>query len=350
MSLNYSVAPGAILKEYITSYGFNQKEFAKLINSSAKHLSNIINGKARITEEFAVKLEEIFKEVKAEFWMNLEVSYRLYVIRTEKHVETNIIEIARRFQFKHVFSGLKMTLQQQSTEMLKILGLQNFDDANKLKNSLTYDFMEDGGEDESILVWLKLCENEIDLQNDLSKLNKFDSTKLVESLEKYKLLLNSQNFSSTITNLRKFSNRLGISLVLYDALPNSKIRGATAIVDGNPAIFLSTRFKKLDSIYFAFVHELSHIISNTELNLDYMVSNEKITEEKNQNEFTREFFITNDVYKEFLENNHPITEVNILKFAKKTKVIPDIVVGFLQHDKHIKYDHFNSLRQKISWR
>jgi plasmid maintenance system antidote protein VapI len=65
VGLNYAVAPGTILKEYIEERGLLQKVIAERIGVSAKHLSNIINGKVRLSEEVALSLEEIFVDISA---------------------------------------------------------------------------------------------------------------------------------------------------------------------------------------------------------------------------------------------------------------------------------------------
>ena len=83
MPLDYISTPGEILKSYINDFGYTQKSFAKKINVSERHLSNIINGKAGITINFAMKLEPVF-DIEAEYWLNIEIKYKLKKKRENK--------------------------------------------------------------------------------------------------------------------------------------------------------------------------------------------------------------------------------------------------------------------------
>ena len=46
------------------------------------HMSDILKGKRNITEEIALKLENILG-ISAEFWMRLQVEYNISVLRTK---------------------------------------------------------------------------------------------------------------------------------------------------------------------------------------------------------------------------------------------------------------------------
>jgi addiction module HigA family antidote len=352
VGLNYAVAPGTILKEYIEERGLLQKVIAERIGVSAKHLSNIINGKVRLSEEVALSLEEIFVDISAEFWMDLEVHYQLKKLRELKGDKIYLLkDIAKKFQFKEVFKGLGYTLEEQAKHMLDLIGLEDFDQFDQKYSSLQYDFMEDGGTKEAQVVWLKLCEEEVEVQNNFESLGDFDTSKLVQKLPLFKKLLYTQDFRLAISNIRRLCNQLGITLVLYEAIPNSKIRAATRKKDNHIEIFLSTRYKMLDTIYFAFIHELGHILEKSLVENIYSIT---LTEDKEQfmNNFAKNFFLDNKEYEKFTTTNNNITEQKILEFAREQKVIPDIVIGFLEHDKivrdHSKFYHMRGSIKEVN--
>jgi len=346
VGLNYTVSPGTILKEYMDSRNISQKDLARLTKSSERHISNLINAKIKLTEEFALKLEDVFEDVKAEFWMDLETAYRLYMLRNTNNDIVKLKTIAEEFKFKHVFKGLKLTLEEQATRMLKLLGLDSFDEAGKKLNELSYSFMEDGGDEKAKLVWLKLCESEIEIQNDFDQMPPFDLEVFKNSLSVYKELMYTQNYELAIENLRRYSNDLGVIFVHHESVPNAKIRGATRLIDGRPAIFCSDRFKSLDTLYFAFVHEISHIINNDITDNNYHIVLED-DEENLANEFARKFFIDDQEYKKFIDTHKDITAENIVVFSKKNMIIPDVFIGFLKRDGLLKYEQYNHLKGKI---
>ena len=83
--MDYFTSTGAILKEYLQSRNITQKDLARMTVHSEKFISNIITGKARLTDVFALKLEYIMSDTKAEFWMNLETTYRLWLLKNTRN-------------------------------------------------------------------------------------------------------------------------------------------------------------------------------------------------------------------------------------------------------------------------
>lgn len=67
--------PGETLLETIEGLGISQAELAKRMELSEKTISEIINGKATITPEMTLQLEEITR-VPANFWNNRQNLYR----------------------------------------------------------------------------------------------------------------------------------------------------------------------------------------------------------------------------------------------------------------------------------
>jgi len=350
MSKSIIVSPGTILKEYLCSWNITQKQLAKLTKSNEKQISNLINGKVKLTEEFAFQLETVFKDVKAEFWLELENAYRLYLLRNKCKRFKNLDKLAREYQFKYFFKGLNFGLEEQAEKMLNFLGANSFDEVEVSIGKLNYNFMEDGGDKKAIYLWLKFCEEELEIQNDLEKIPKFDKQIFTNSINVFKDLMYTQNIEAACKNIKRLSNELGIALVIMEATPNSKVRGATTVIQEHPTIFLSTRFKMLDTFYFAFIHEIAHIDNNDAFLNQYNISFEN-DEEIQANSFARKFFINPNDYQNFLKK-HPtqdsITEADIIAFSKQQKIIPDILIGFLEHDKIIEnHGKFYSLRGKI---
>jgi len=350
MGQNFAVAPGTILKEYMDTREITQKELANITNSSERHVSNLINAKTRLTEEFALKLENVFEDVKAEFWMELESAYRLYLLRNEEQEFLNLKQLSEDYNFKYIFKGLKLSLKEQALKILELLQVNSFEEVeNEIKN-ISYSFMEDGGNKKAIYLWLKLCEEEIEVQNDLQSLPRFSIDNLKKQLNNFKKLMYTQDYDVALNNIMKFSNILGIAVVVLDAIPNSKVRGATRIIDNRPVIFLSKRFKRLDTFYFAFMHEIAHILHGDVSADKYEVSMID-DEELNANSFARDYFIDPDEYNKFIDkhpNQKKLEEEDIIVFSKKNKIIPDILLGYLEHDGIIKdYSKFYYLKGKI---
>jgi len=84
------VHPGEILREdYIKERGLTVTEVAKGIGIARANLSAIVNERAGISSELAVKLSEAFGNT-AQFWINLQKNYELW--HAEKKVNRSIIQ------------------------------------------------------------------------------------------------------------------------------------------------------------------------------------------------------------------------------------------------------------------
>lgn len=344
------VPTGRIIKEYLDENNITQKDLCNRIGMSEKHISNLLNGKNNVTPDFAVKLEKILTDIPASYWINYENKYQEYITKLEEENKLNnsdLKNIAQRFKFKEVFKGLDLNLIEQSIQMLKILKISDFANFENAYANMQIDFMEDGGDREAIIVWLKLCESEIEMQNnDLSSI-KYTTKELEKNLYLFKQISLNNDVESSLNSCRKLCNKLGIYLVICDAISNSKVRGALTTYDENPAIFLSGRFKSHDHVWFAFIHEIGHLIKHYNKK-DIIISfedseNSTNNKEKEANEYARDFFINPIQYKEFIKEN--ITSESIRRFANEQKVLPGIVVARLQHDNKIGYNEFSYLKK-----
>ena len=348
MSGNFLVPTGSIIKEYLEEYGITQKELAERIDSSEKHISNVLNGNNRLTEEFALKLEKVLTNVPASYWLNYEAKYREQLAREEELIRINnwnLKELSRRFRFKEVFKGLELSLAEQALEMLKLLKISDFNSFDGVYGKLAIDFMEDGGEKEAIAIWINMCESEIEIQNeDISNIV-YKESNLKQNLERFKLLSCNNKTDSSINSCRKLLNKLGVYLVFCEPITNSKVRGALTSYKGHPVIYLSGRFKSHAHIWFALMHEIGHLLlhyNKTDIIVSYEDDDNCSSKEQQANQFARDFFVDSVQYDEF-SKKLKYTADEIRKFAKEQKVLPEIVVAILRHDEKIGYNQFIKL-------
>lgn len=73
--------PGEILKmEIVDGRGLTISKAADLLGITRPTLSNILNGKAAITPNIALRLETVFGGT-ARFWLRLQSSYDLFIAK-----------------------------------------------------------------------------------------------------------------------------------------------------------------------------------------------------------------------------------------------------------------------------
>lgn len=77
--LKRAVHPGLVLKEELEEIGITRTEFARQINVPANRISQIINGKRRITGDTALLFGHWFG-VEPQFWLNLQANFDLVCV------------------------------------------------------------------------------------------------------------------------------------------------------------------------------------------------------------------------------------------------------------------------------
>ena len=74
--------PGEVLDMEIKARGLTKSNFAKDISIYPSRMSDIIKGKRNISEEIALKIEDVLG-ISAEFWMRLQVEYNISILRSK---------------------------------------------------------------------------------------------------------------------------------------------------------------------------------------------------------------------------------------------------------------------------
>lgn len=350
----FIVAPGEVIKEYLDARGFTQKEVSKRIGVSERHLSKMLNGKARLTEEMALKLEKLMPDVPASFWLNYEVKYQEYIAREKEEHELEGLDlkaIAKRFHFNEALGMSKSPLVEQAVSMLKLLGVSTFD-RYQYAVSGGMEFMQDGGEDEAVVVWLKLCEEEVAEQNDTENSPKYREDSLRAALPMLKDIASNTDFFASLKSCRMLLNSVGVYLVHHESVGNAKVRGALTVYEAHPTIYISGRYKTHGDTWFAICHELGHLLDGfdfkkTGVSIDELVELRSADDaDLRANAYARDFFVDRDAYSKFVTNGD-FASGKVKEFAAEQGVAPGIIVAFLQHDNYIGFDELNYLKNRF---
>ncbi len=88
-SPNIVFPPGETLRETITSMGMTRSDLAHRMDVTEKHVTDLIKGRATISDATALKLEGVLG-VDASFWRNLEGQYRRHLAEKEERKKLSI--------------------------------------------------------------------------------------------------------------------------------------------------------------------------------------------------------------------------------------------------------------------
>lgn len=94
-------SPGEILnEEYLKPLGISQKQLAEHLNCDYKVINRIVNEKASVSPEMAVKLAAAFNTTP-DFWLNAQMAIDLWSLNTQKPKIRPLFRIKRRAKLTH---------------------------------------------------------------------------------------------------------------------------------------------------------------------------------------------------------------------------------------------------------
>ena len=77
-----------LLEEFLNPMGITQKKLADSIHVPYQRVNEIVNGRRGITPSTALRLAKFFN-MSADFWMNLQLRWDLYLAQQD---ENNVLE------------------------------------------------------------------------------------------------------------------------------------------------------------------------------------------------------------------------------------------------------------------
>ncbi|MBP3255321.1 MAG: ImmA/IrrE family metallo-endopeptidase [Clostridia bacterium] len=358
------VCPGETIKELLEVCNYTQQDLANKLCMELKTTNEILNGKAPITIETAIKLEKIF-DVDALFWCNLEFNYRkkLKEIEEREKIEKDYLRIKNVYK-EMVNRNLveetkdKYQIVDNFIKFMEVTSVDNLEQeyynvACRKANTKNFDII-------NLMVWVQIGlkkAREIEIEE-------FNKEKILSRISEIRELTLLNDQFEARNQLIKICNECGIIVNFEKSMPNTAIYGIAKWLNAKtPFIQISDRGKAKDTFWFSFMHELGHIIKgrkkmifldmdNNEISDDKELQFLRDVEEAKADKFSMDILIPEKEYNEFLniveENN--LNKKDIIDFSNKINISTCIVAGRLKHDKEM-YDNkvLNSFNEQIQF-
>ncbi|MFD6681267.1 ImmA/IrrE family metallo-endopeptidase [Micromonospora parva] len=336
-------APGETLRETIEALDMSQAELSMRTGLSAKHINQIVQGIATISHETAIALERA-TGVPASLWNSLESNYRDYLAR--KRERERLSEEATWLSKLPIKSLRKLgavtadknddaTALQQ---VLRFFGVANIPAWEAVWLNPQADFLQSRAYDvdsSALAAWLRLGE----LAAQRIQCDPFDRDKLRQSLPELRSLT-VEPLERFLPEMKRICASCGVAVVIIEEIPGCRVSGATRWLSPQKAVLqLSLRHKRNDHLWFAFFHELGHILLHgkrdnfIDRDSDYEAARED-PKEQQANTFAGDLLIP-PTYASELKRLRSLASMRA--FAEKIGVAPGIVVGRLQHDRLIGF-------------
>jgi addiction module HigA family antidote len=336
--------PGTTLEEKLHEMGMSIKEFALRSDKPEKTIIAIIKGASAITQEMAIKFENV-TQIPASFWIRHQQRYDELKTREKlKVVITDASEWAKEFPYaemaKHNWVPSTKAIEEKTINLLNYFGVashrawENLYMESELKVA-AYTLLKQSHEPHAISAWLRQGE----LQAKKIDVPDFNIKKLKSNIPAMRSLMVEQpvGFFQQLQNL---CIQAGVVLLFTPKLPKVPLSGSTRWLNENPLIQLTARYKQNDRFWFTFFHELGHIILHGKKyisleNIDFAAADPEKEEQAHQ--FAVNYTFTNEQEQEVLQSV-TLTEHDIIAYAKKFNTHPAMLIGRLQHNGYIPYN------------
>jgi len=309
--------PGHIIKRELEARGWNQKELAHIMDRPEQTISQIVNGKKRITPETALQLAAAFG-TSADLWLNMEASYQLYQARQEQDNP----DIARK---SRLYSLVPLT------EIRRRGWIQCGDSLEEIEQAVC-DFLDittpnavpqtavsfrqsDIGDPEvaAEVAWVKRVEHLAREQT----IGTLDHERLRAAIPN---LLAYASEAEEVNQVPSFLHQLGVHFVIVPHLSRTYLDGAAFRLNGHPVVALTLRYDRIDNFWFTLMHELAHIIAGHEGGyLDNLDEEDESAVEVEANQMARDWVIDPDAFVAFVAATQPYFSEEKIRTLQRAK-------------------------------
>jgi HTH-type transcriptional regulator / antitoxin HigA len=351
---DYVSPPGETLLETLETIGMSQAELARRMERPVKTINEIIQKKAAITAETALQLEQVL-HIPASFWLKLEQHYRETLARLaeEKRFES-YVEWLKEFPIREMMSRGWIPLCnnkiEQVSAILKFFGVASPDAWQTIWESKIVAYRKSTtpkSNFEAVATWLR--QGEIEAQK--IECVPYNATAFRDALGHIRALT-VKPVSFFQEELVRLCASTGVAVVFVPELPKNGIFGATQWLTSTKALVqLSLHYKTDDHLWFTFFHEAGHILLHGKRQV-FLEIDQKDTKEAEEeaNRFAANVLIDPIQWQKFVMSDSCRSKVGIKEFAQKVGIAPGIIVGRLQHEKRLPFDHCNELKHRLEWK
>lgn len=353
---DFAVPPGETLQEMLAHAGLTQADLAERTGRPKKTVNEIIQGKAAITPETALQLEKVLG-VEAAHWLGLEQTYRAALARREERASLAqevswLKEIPLNEMIKQKWVPKLSDKVDQLEAVLRFFGVASpkawTQVWTSVQQSIAYRKSTKFDSDfAAVATWLRQGE----LMAADIETRPYNPAAFRSALAETRRLTTEWPFIETLQNL---CAQAGVVVQFVPEIKGLHVSGATRWLTPDRALIqLTLRGRWRDIVWFSFFHEAAHILLHGKRTV-FVEPKERKTQPHEQDEleadrFATDFLIPPDEYRRFLQQGR-ITEPSLKRFAQDIGISPAIVVGRLQHDQLIAWNHpLSNLRGRYIW-
>lgn len=358
MTTNYAVAPGEYLEEWLEESALTQQQLADRLGCSRKQVNEIVNGRAPVTIDTALRLERVTC-IPADSWLRYEVAYRGDLTRLRdheslaEHAQDIDPRAAAYLRAKGYTQATMRNPGQLVSDFLAFHRCGTFDAYVALYESQT--------RGEYALATLKESRLAADLTAVTTWLRAGELTRTFETWRD--LDYHEGRLRTALPRLRERCSRpdadmasdvslllaeAGVLLLFVEPPASFPLYGITRWIDGwTPLIQQTGRRSKDGFLVWTLFHEIGHVLNDPRGELHYEYATERTrtaAAEKQANAFAMQVLFGHDGITPFrgLTRDRDIADV-----ARGLGIAPGVAVHQLHSRRELPYEAGNRLLRDI---
>lgn len=360
-----AIHPGRILLEEVKSRHMSQVEFAERTGMTAKHMSDIVNGKADITPEVALALESALG-TSAQMWMTLQMQYDEVVARQKEEATLERdMEAIKCFPYSEV-QKIWPSLPNTRKPRERIIALRQFfcvaslslfvENIENNRFTISASAFRTTGKNESreidryaLASWVQIGQLQAAQMTLENEYNQSQLRKLAKKIPAISAMSNLRDAWALIS--KEFLN-CGVKIVLVPYLPRTYVNGAVYWEEDTPVIILNVKSSYWDSLIFTLLHEIGHILmhgknysslSFDEKHVQLAINNE----EEEADRFSIDTLIDHEQFLSFLKR-YDGSEQAVRDFACRIPVDAGVVATRLVREDCFGWPYCSRFRRQVA--
>jgi len=328
--------PGEYLRDELDEREWTVTEFAEIIGRPIQVVSEILNGKKEITAETAIAFGQALG-TSAELWLNLQTAFRLHQKR-QAVVTPEVSDVERRARLRDIVPLAEVRkrgwipstpdIDQLEAGVCELLRIPKLDDQPSFVMAARR-----SNPSESLSPQQKAWVAQVRrLALDQPVASALDISTLRALAADLPSRL--QPGPSALHSVTSALSECGVRLVFLEGLKGGKLDGAvTFLPDGLPAIGLTTRGNRFDSLVFTLLHECAHLtLQHVTADHDALILDDDLMAEQTDpqeleaNERASEWLFPDG----FAADGDSLNA--ILETATRYAVHPSMVIGRIQRE------------------
>lgn len=345
--------PGYYIADIIEDMGISQAEFAIRMGTTAKTLSQLINGQANISNDLAKKLSAMLG-TSIEVWQNLQNTYdrKLIEIKQAKDIDEQA-ELAREIDYKYFVEVIGLPAARSIQD--KIINMCKYFRVADLRIMLQPDFLVNFragsacNSPKNVINSRAWVQTAINISRSMET-QPYNAEKLKRCLPELRSMT-VRKPEEFLPRMRTIFAECGIAFVLLPHLKNSGINGAVKwLTEDRVVLAMNNRGLDADKFWFSLFHEIKHVFQQKIKTVFISSTVEEMKDINNNLEAEADKFATNYLispvdYKRLAPSKYT-SDDDIIEFARSIGIHPGIVAGRLQHDGIIAQNRCSKLKEK----